>query len=139
MKDYDIKKLLDESRKKHGDPVLFVDLEREWGYLIYYSGPKGIQVKRGIFEYRYWIKDKHVTTNFYPCEEKNNMLIHEEVRPLIILKNGKVMVKHKKDIDKGISILKEYLKERYEATKKEYEERLNRFKNAIENEVIYEC
>lgn len=125
-------------KEKYGYPMSYVDIKTHSGYLIYYSGQKGIQVKAGVFTYRYYFRDEGISVSFNPENDNNYILIHENIEPLNICDHGKIMVTNKEDISKGIELIKEYLKERFDELKKEYDDRLNRFKEAIESEVKYD-
>lgn len=124
------------------DKELFYKLEEKEGYMIFYTAEKGIQVRKGSF---YVLKNKKIgdviTQFYYENSDKNknaDMYTHCHMHNAKAVEPNRLYVERKEDIEEGILILKEYLKDKIIKLTKEYEDRKSNFERAIESEVRYE-
>lgn len=125
------------------DKELFYKLEEKEGYMIFYTAEKGIQVRKGSFDVHKSKKFGYIITQFYyENSDKNknaDMYTHYHMHNMKAVEPNRLYVERKEDIEEGILILKEYLKDKIIKLTKEYEDRKANFERAIESEVIYEC
>jgi len=124
------------------DKELFYTLEEKEGYMIFYSAEKEIQVKKGSF---FVIQNKKFgsvkTLFYYENSDKNknaDMYTSYHMHNMKVVEPNRLYVERKEDIEEGILVLKEYLKEKIVKLNKEYEDRKANFERAIECEVKYE-